>query len=361
MERLNQPQIAALLRFVRDLYVPRDREGFIAYLLRALPAVVPSDVVSFNEADPVARSSRTWLKPMPFSKATVDRLWNELMHEHPFVPHLQRHAGARPVRLSELAPPRRVAGTALYNELLRPIGVEQQILMGLPSGHSPVRGAGLYRHRRDFSDRDKLLLTLLQPHLIQADHNADWVSRRLDELRMLERGVEQLGRGLIVLSSGAAVRLATTRARECLSAYFSDRPNGSDRLPDALHRWVVQQMGQLQEGHLAPSPDHTLIVEGAGARLVVRLVADREGPLLFLHEQRADETSRSLRALGLSRREAEVLTWVTEGKTNPEIAVILGLSARTVQTHLDRIFRKLGVETRTAAAAAALQGRPEVN
>jgi len=46
---------------------------------------------------------------------------------------------------------------------------------------------------------------------------------------------------------------------------------------------------------------------------------------------------------------------VTEGKTNPEIAVILGLSSRTVQTHLDRIFRKLGVETRTAAVTAALK------
>jgi DNA-binding CsgD family transcriptional regulator len=352
---LSQPQIAALLRFVRDLYVPRDREGFVSYLLREMPRLVPSDVVSFNEADPVARTSQTWLNPQPPSKPTVDRLWNELMHEHPFVAQLQRDAGARPVRLSELASPGPFARTALYNELLRPIGVDQQILMGLPSGHSPVRGTGLYRHRRDFSDRDKLLLTLLQPHLIQADHNADWVSRRLDELRMLERGVEQLERGLMVLGPGAAVRLATHRARQYLGAYFPGRRNGLERLPDALHRWVVEQVRSQQAPDVPPPPDHTLVVEGAGARLTVRLVADREGALLLLHEQRSDETARSLRALGLSRREAEVLTWVGEGKTNPEIAVILGLSARTVQTHLDRIFRKLGVATRTAAVAAALQ------
>ena len=51
-----------------------------------------------------------------------------------------------------------------------------------------------------------------------------------------------------------------------------------------------------------------------------------------------------------------MLAWVTEGKTNPEIAVILGLSRRTVGNHLARIYARLGVETRTAAARFALAG-----
>lgn len=63
----------------------------------------------------------------------------------------------------------------------------------------------------------------------------------------------------------------------------------------------------------------------------------------------------ALEALGLSRREAEVLLWVAQGKTNPEIALILGLSPRTVGKHLERVFPKLGVETRTAAAASAFE------
>jgi len=354
MERLSQPQIAALLRFVRDLYVPRDRERFISHLLRALPSLVACELVTFNEADPAARTSRSWLNPMPALKWMTDQIWNRLMHEHPYVRHQQRGGDARPIRLSELTSLRLLARTDLFNELLRPLEAEHEILMGLPSGHDPVRGIGVCRHRRDFADREKLLLTLLHPHLIQADRNADWVTRTLDELRMLERGVEQLDRGLIALNSGCAVRLATTKARQWLSAYFPDRPNGSGRLPDALHRWVLPALKRLDGSEPVPSPDHTLTVEGAGARLIVRLVADRAGPLLFLHEQRTDGRSRSLRRLGLSPREAEVLTWVTEGKTNPEIAVILGLSARTVQTHLERIFRKLGVETRTAAVTAAV-------
>lgn len=57
----------------------------------------------------------------------------------------------------------------------------------------------------------------------------------------------------------------------------------------------------------------------------------------------------------LTDREREVLDWVVEGKTNPEIAIILDISARTVQKHLERVFQKLAVETRTAAAMRAVE------
>jgi DNA-binding CsgD family transcriptional regulator len=52
-------------------------------------------------------------------------------------------------------------------------------------------------------------------------------------------------------------------------------------------------------------------------------------------------------------REGEVLLWLSKGKANRDIARILGLSPRTVDKHLERIYAKLGVENRTAAAAIA--------
>ena len=57
----------------------------------------------------------------------------------------------------------------------------------------------------------------------------------------------------------------------------------------------------------------------------------------------------------LKGREAEVLAWVAQGKTNREIGMILGASARTVQKHLEHVFQKIGVETRTAAILRAWQ------
>src|SRR6266481_6173168 len=66
-------------------------------------------------------------------------------------------------------------------------------------------------------------------------------------------------------------------------------------------------------------------------------------------------TPRSLCALGLSEREAEVLYWVAAGKSSPVISLILGIGHDTVRAHLKRIFTKLGVENRLSAALCALQ------
>ena len=61
-----------------------------------------------------------------------------------------------------------------------------------------------------------------------------------------------------------------------------------------------------------------------------------------------------VQAFGLTAREAEVLYWVVQGKINRDIADIVGASPATVKKHLERILPKLGVETRTAAAAMAI-------
>ncbi|EAR61349.1 response regulator transcription factor [Neptuniibacter caesariensis] len=59
--------------------------------------------------------------------------------------------------------------------------------------------------------------------------------------------------------------------------------------------------------------------------------------------------------LEITERESEVLHWIANGKTNREIAEILGMSPRTVNKHLEQLFPKLGVENRTAAAGVALR------
>ncbi|HEY0947046.1 MAG TPA: response regulator transcription factor [Opitutaceae bacterium] len=67
------------------------------------------------------------------------------------------------------------------------------------------------------------------------------------------------------------------------------------------------------------------------------------------------KTAAALEALGLTPREAEVLYWVAQGKSNPEIVIIMGVQLTTVKKHLESIFAKLGVENRTTAAAMALE------
>jgi DNA-binding CsgD family transcriptional regulator len=65
-------------------------------------------------------------------------------------------------------------------------------------------------------------------------------------------------------------------------------------------------------------------------------------------------SARLTAAFPLTAREAEVLFWVVKGKTSKDIGDILGTSPRTVNKHLEHIYEKLGVETRTAAANVAM-------
>jgi DNA-binding CsgD family transcriptional regulator len=75
-----------------------------------------------------------------------------------------------------------------------------------------------------------------------------------------------------------------------------------------------------------------------------------------LREESDSAQMHALMALfKLTQRESEVLNWVIKGKTNRDIGDILGTSPRTVNKHLEHVFVKLGVETRTAAATLAMQ------
>jgi len=80
---------------------------------------------------------------------------------------------------------------------------------------------------------------------------------------------------------------------------------------------------------------------------------------LVLSEQRADVSSCELEGLGLSRREAEVLHWIVESKSNEAISVILHTSKRTVDKQVENILRKLGVESRVGAALRAERHRSQ--
>jgi len=91
-------------------------------------------------------------------------------------------------------------------------------------------------------------------------------------------------------------------------------------------------------------------------RLLIKSLSSvfSEEQQLVLHNQSTDCGSKNPSQLGLTPRETEVLFWMSRGKRNSEIGTILGVNQRTVTKHLERVFQKLNVDTRTAAAAIAL-------
>ena len=160
------------------------------------------------------------------------------------------------------------------------------------------------------------------------------------------------GRYLLAVSRQGKIMWATPQAQKLLSDKLAAA--GADdelALPQPMLEWLEQaQKGKAgsKTTAMASFPDD----EQLRLQYMGKL-----GPNEFLLRL-AKDTSTHLPAefsseLGLTTREGEVLSWLSKGKTNRDIAQILGLSPRTVDKHLEQIYAKLGVENRTAAAAIA--------
>ena len=142
----------------------------------------------------------------------------------------------------------------------------------------------------------------------------------------------------------------TPLARTLLTSYFAST---EPQLPEVAVEWV-QAQAQAQLAGLATS---TFTVAQGAKRLVLALheqTGDGEWLVVMREASDAAVVEAMTHTFKLTLREAEVLYWVVKGKTNRDIADILGMSAATVKKHLEHVFEKLGVETRTAAAGVAI-------
>ena len=126
-------------------------------------------------------------------------------------------------------------------------------------------------------------------------------------------------------------------------------------MPEHLWAWVKHQIINTEKPDLL-NVCLPLRIQQAGKQLVIRLVVEQVGEryLLLLEEQMLS-LSQSLELLGLSQRETEVLFWVMQGRDNKAIAANLSVGISTVRKHLESIYQKLGVQSRTEAIAQALE------
>ena len=153
----------------------------------------------------------------------------------------------------------------------------------------------------------------------------------------------------ILLDRGAKITTITPQAREWLKAYFYPAA-GAGVLPEKLDAWVKQELAGHRSKSRGPVPHEALVIPKEGKRLVIQLAErHQQQHLLLLTEEQPVFSMELLQSLGLTPRESEVLHWLAEGKTNPEIGIILEASPRTVGKHVEHIYAKLGVESRTAA------------
>jgi len=140
-------------------------------------------------------------------------------------------------------------------------------------------------------------------------------------------------------------------ARQWMQRYFYESGiHTVDTTPEPILHWLLN-MQQIKGSTTTVQPLN--IIKGS-SRLTLNLADDNsdEQWIVLLSEESDEAQIHALTTtFGLTKRESEVLYWAIKGKTNRDIGDILGTSPRTVNKHLEHVFTKLGVETRTAAAS----------
>jgi DNA-binding CsgD family transcriptional regulator len=340
MSALRQSDLLAVLDFVREAESYPDVPVFRSGILLRLRELVPCDVVGYNEIDAERGTVVVISEPRDALFDGVEETFARVAGQHPVLAH---HAAGdlATYAISDFLSEREFHGLELYGDLFRQLGAEDQISFGLP-GRIAI-GIAMNRPRRSFSGRDHLVLDTLRPHLAQAWRHVLARGRSQELLAALEQGLETAGGAILVLDSAARLAHAGGPARDLLEAYFGRR----DHIPPRLTDWIATEPGS-----------RPLVVDGPRGRLIIRLLdaiaVDRQPVLLLEESRRFGPDAADLRALGLSRREAEILRLVAMGKENAEIAAELSVSVGTIRKHLERIYPKLGVHSRSAAAARAL-------
>lgn len=215
------------------------------------------------------------------------------------------------------------------------------------------RLSGSCNHRNS-TKCDQCIVNLLHHHLMQRDKDDPAFSQSQQALTQFKQVFEDLG--VIIVTPQGQVQFMTQRGEQLLLQYFS--PYDPHSFPESLQHWLHNQISLLTSVEKVGSPCFPLHIEKAGKQLLVGLICEliEQKYLLLLEEQELPSFSiSSLELLGLTQREAEVLFWVANDKSNASIAKLLNCSKGTVRKHLEHIHRKLGVQTRTAAVVVALE------
>jgi DNA-binding NarL/FixJ family response regulator len=158
------------------------------------------------------------------------------------------------------------------------------------------------------------------------------------------QAVEATGHAMVSVDHEGRPSWQSPAAREWLRPCLGD----DGRLPPNVLNWLRGR------GEIAAEESLRFVVGGVLLGFT-RLVADAASVTLLVRRHAGVPDAGALAAMfGLTSRESEVLCWVTCGKTNKDVGDILGMSVRTVDKHLQHVFAKLNVETRTAAASLVL-------
>jgi DNA-binding CsgD family transcriptional regulator len=327
MRRLSRSDLEGVLVFVRELNEVDGRVPLTTELLDRLTELVGCTYASYEEYDWRRRIVTAYVRcsnedpqavPPPY---VSEDFWTA--DDWPY-----RTGPAAFEKLSDRLDRRereRIRDEEEFNAEFRIVDA-----IGLRAGDGRTQSAFLHFDSpdRDFDERDRELTLALRPHVEALWRKA--VSRRQhDELLALvgRDGDPADGRAIVLHAGGGRIDHATAEARRLLAGWFGTR-NG--RLPHEVAEWVA-----------GAAPGDRYSEHRNGSVLTVEAIGSHT---LTLREHLVADAS-------ITPREREVLELIAAGLRNDEVARRLWIAPSTVAKHLEHVYRKLGVTSRTAALA----------
>lgn len=354
-ERLRSKDTRQVLKFLRDLYALRESDAFTSHLVANLPKLISADAYTYNEMDHERGEASYKLWPADFTPIRGSQeILGRFGHQIPMHAHWESGDG-QALKISDFLSPHVYKKTDIYNAFYHPMRIPFTMGIALPINRRRLVTIGAHRSGKDFTEQERTTLNLLQPHIFQAYGNAKAVTHMQAELARMTHALDQLRQGLVSIDARGVIQWATARARELLEHYFGLQTRGHQRLPDVLGRWLRCCEAQLDVSEERPRETTTMVMDHGSRQLRVRMLPEGDHHFLFLEEISTDLPTEHLTRLGLSRRETEILGWIVRGKSNPEIAMILSISVRTIHKHVERIYLKMEVENRHAAISVAFE------
>jgi DNA-binding NarL/FixJ family response regulator len=323
-----------MLAFVSELKDFDDVLPFPPRLLARLQELIASDIVGYSEQDPLHERSILQVRHLPAGEEEIlwgdyvssepTKLWWLVHHTHPICGYRTASGDWTTARkVSDFASLREFRRTPIYDAFYRG-ALDHWLDVGLTATMARTRVFIFERHRRpDFDERDRLIANLVQPHLAARAEAAEAALQATSALAAIEDGEGEEPRRVVLCSHDGVIEFASPSSRALLERYL-----GMDN-------------GRVAAGLLKRRK--SLLAQGE-CRLSIRIA--RTGALYVLLLEERDSRIKRLTA-----RERQILEHVALGQENDAIGFELGIAPATVAKHLERVFRKLGVPNRTAAAA----------
>jgi DNA-binding CsgD family transcriptional regulator len=350
MSRTHDGQLRRFSKALLALYAEELPSATNESVLNCLKELVDADIVAYTEWDHDGQVCAMQSSPTAVALGEFLQTFGRFEHEHPCLTHIKRSNDPSALRISDFIGLAEFRDRGLYHEFFRHYGITRSLGMCGTHTNGMRYAVGFNRGGSDFQSADKDLLEALRPHL------ALRLKRRYSERpEAKDPGGPKISERCRVDPDGRMID-ATQPFESILRRYYPDSGSGRSLSGELRSCQKVSQSSAKKSGASLPSARHLGKANGSG-HLVVFLEPISAGGGVWL---KLNETCRSPSSedrdtpakRGVTRREAEILRWVREGKTNWEISRILDIAERTVAKHLENAFQTLGVGTRTAAVRA---------